>query len=152
MPLILSARNVQVIFTLKGQRARRFQDFSEAEDAIMMPEDVQLVNSVTGATGKKFFSGTAEQGGEVTLKFLPVSDDVKWLFNHAMQVMDNDILNSWSGSIVAPDHGFDHVLTNGALSKTPLGLTFGKGATNRPQWTWDFERIAPNYANAQFQV
>lgn len=133
------------IVTLNGVT---FSGWSEDGDCIMLPQDIAIATSKFGADGRMVTVGTGQKGGPVTFKFSPNSPTVKYLMNQVASLQRGAVI-VWNGSITY-QNGTTVTLERGTLITTDFGQTLGKGDIRNLPFTWDFERVTPDYSAARF--
>lgn len=138
-----SLENVSVI--LNGHTV---QGFSEDADALSLP-NIDLANVVRGADGGIVATSTGDKGGPVILKLRPNSPSVPF-FMSAMAAQQNGASLSWNGIIRDSQNQTNVSLTGGTMTNGPTGQTMGKGSTANREFTFEFERVIPDYLGALF--
>lgn len=122
--------------------------FSDDADALSLP-NIDLANVVRGADGKMVSVSTGEKGGPLVIKLLPNSPSVPFFMN-AVTAQLNGASVKWNGVKRDSINQVNVILSNGTLSNGPLGQTLGKGDAANREFTFEFERIIPDYLAATF--
>jgi len=120
-----------------------FSGWSDDADALSLP-NIDLANVKRGADGKMIAVSTGEKGGPVVMKFLPTSPSVKFMMGMLMAQL-NGASVKWNGWIREPNNQIFVTFINGTLQNAPLGPTIGKGEAKNFEFTWEFERVTPDY-------
>lgn len=113
--------------------------WSDAEDALTLPDAMELSVFKKGADGLLVAGRTGEKGGEVTFKFNANSPSVQTLSNivlalkNGASVTFSGIINFSDGSIVTLDKGI--------LKTAPNGYTLGKGTPKDMVYVFEFQVI-----------
>lgn len=122
--------------------------WSDDADALSMP-NVDLANVTRGAGGTMVSTSTGEKGGPVIIKLLPNSPSAVFFMN-ALAAQQNGASVKWAGVYRDPLNGVVVAVAGGVLTNGPLGQTMGKGETANREFTFEFERITPDYLAANF--
>ena len=125
-----------------------FSGFSDDADAIMLPQEIEMAIAKYGADGRMVTVGTGQKGGPVTLKLQPNSVSVKFMMNSVASIQTGSVIE-WSGSI-RYSNGTTVTLERGTLMSSDYGQTLGKGDVRNLPFTWNFERVTPDYSSANF--
>jgi len=129
----------------------RVSGWSEDTDALMMPEAFELLTVRRGADGRLIGSNTNDRGGPVTLKLLANSPSTAFFMSAAAKLLSEpETIICWYGSVRNTAQGYSFTLENGVLTQFPLGQNAGKGTIANQLFTFEFERIIPDYATASF--
>lgn len=115
------------------------EGWSEDEDALTMPDSIELAVIKKGADGLMVAGRTAEKGGEVTLKLLANSSTVQALQAIVLAEKNGAAVN-FSGVITYND-GSIATLDKGVLKNAPNGYTLGKGAPGTMSYVFEFQVI-----------
>ena len=115
------------------------EGWSEDEDALTMPDAMELAVIKKGADGLMVAGRTGEKGGEVTLKFVANSSSVQTLSAIVLAEKNGAALN-FSGIINFND-GSVVTLDKGVLKTAPNGYTLGKGAPKTMSYVFEFQVI-----------
>ena len=126
----------------------RVVGWGEDGDAITLP-DITVAETVVGADGKLMAQSTGDQGGEVTLKLLPISPSCQFFMQQFAAILRGAQI-VWDGSIDYGPLGARVILQRGVLTAGPAGQTIGKSSAAMREWTFMFETIIPNYDAANF--
>ena len=135
------------IVTLNGHQV---EGWSQDEDALTMPDEVELATVTRGGDGQMFGASTAEIGGPITIKLLPTSPSTKFFLRQVERIRTNSAPNDWSGTVENVVLGYSVSLDGGILVRAPYGHTVGKGAAATRMFTIEFETVSPNYDAALF--
>lgn len=114
--------------------------FSDSEDCLGFPQDLELATVTKGADGKMCGSKTGEKGGEVTIKLLPNSPSAAFfakLIKQQQLGLPIIISGSWSN----PSVGEFIQMKGGILKTGPKGTTYGKGKAGEKVYVIEFETI-----------
>lgn len=122
--------------------------WSDDADALSMP-NVDLANVVRGADGGMVSTSTGDKGGPVIIKLRPNSPSTAFFMN-AVTAQQNGAAVKWNGLYRDPLNQVVVALAGGVLTNAPLGQTMGKGETGNREFTFEFERITPDYQAANF--
>lgn len=133
----------QVALVLNGHTVTGYGDDT---DALSLP-NIDLANVVRGADGKMVSVSTGDKGGPLVIKLLPNSPSVAFFMN-AVTAQLNGASVKWNGLIRDSINQVNVALYNGTLSNAPLGQTMGKGDAGNREFTFEFERITPDYLTA----
>ena len=140
----ISLAHSAVIFN--GHRVR---GWSEDGDVITIP-DVTFAEVVRGADGQLMAQSTADQGGEVVLKLLPISPSCQYFMQQVARILRGAQI-IWNGSIDYSQLGFRAQFSRGVMTMGPVGQTLGKSSAAAREFTFEFESIIPNYDGANFE-
>ncbi len=123
----------------------RVTGLADDENPVELPSIV-LAEVKFGKDGTMFPMGTSMQGGEVMVKLLPTSPQVKdWMRKHA-QIQQGARIN-WSGSYGDSQLGYSTLLEGGVLTEAPSGITPGGSSV---EFKFQFEQITPQFDQAKF--
>ncbi len=125
------------------------QGWSDDSDALMMPDAFELATVRRGATGDMATFSTGDKGGPISIKLLPTSPSLPF-FMQQLAVQLNGGAVVWDGKITNSQSGFGFTLERGVMTAGPLGQTMGRGEVANDTFTFEFERIIPDYAKVQF--
>ena len=125
------------------------QGWSDDSDALMMPDSFELASVRRGATGEMAAFSTGDKGGPVSVKLLPNSPSLPF-FMQQLATQLNGAGAVWDGNIKNSQAGFGFTLVRGVMVSGPLGQTMGSGEVANATFTFEFERIIPDYDKVQF--
>jgi len=130
----------QGVFILNGHVVT---GWSDAEDCLTFPQELELMTMTKGADGKMVASGTGEKGGPVVLKLQPNSPTVGFIAKFIKQ-QQQGLPVIWSASWTSPVSGERVNCKGGALLTAPKGTTYGKGKAAEKVYTFEFELLDEN--------
>lgn len=116
-------------------------------DALMVP-DLELFNITRGATGEMLAVRNGNKGGEVTIKLQPHSPSAIYFIRQIANILNGSYV-LFNGSIEDTLMGYTTSLRNGVLATGASGHTYGQGEVANREFTFNFERIVPDYDTAQ---
>ena len=122
--------------------------WAEDEDALSLPDSVELAYVQRGADGLMAVGGASERGGEVTIKLLSSSPSVQKLQGFVLTQRTGAYV-TWNG-IITYNNGSKIGLINGVLKKAPFGFTLGKGAPKNMEYVFEFSNIEFETITGQF--
>lgn len=117
-----------------------FTGWSDAEDALGMPGDIELSIEKVGADGLAVGQGTGNKGGEVTLKLMPNSPSVAFMSN-LIKRQQQGIPIVYNGSWTHGVSGEKVYLKGGFLKRGPKGTIMGKGNVGEKVYVFYFSVI-----------
>ena len=125
--------------------------WSEDSDALMMPEAFELITTRRGADGQLIGSFTNDLGGPITFKLLPNSSSTGFFMQAGASMLENRrSVICWSGVGRNISQSYDFYLEKGVMTHMPLGQNTGKSSAANQMFTFDFEKIIPDYSRATF--
>lgn len=133
----------QVIVIINGHTVTGWSDDT---DALSLP-NIDLASIVRGADGKMVSVSTGDKGGPVIFKLLANSPSTKFFMN-ALAAQLNNASVKWNGVIRDSINQVNIALVNGTLTNGPVGQTLGKGAAKNAEFTFEFERVVPDYVSS----
>lgn len=128
---------IQGVFTLNKVP---IGGFSDSEDCLGFPDDVEIASVTRGATGEMVGSRTGNKGGAVTIKLLPNSPSVPY-FMGLVKAMDAGSPIALNAKWVNPVAGENVDCKNGIITNAPRGTPYGKGAVGERVYVIEFEEI-----------
>ena len=132
--------------------------WSDDADALLMPDEFEIMNTRFGASGDLSAFRTGMRGGDVTIKLLPTSPTVIHLMKCvAFIIVQNesgtpDNVLTWDGSVTDHANKYKYALRDGVLVAAPLGVTIGSGDAANRMFRFSFPQIIPEYDGASFDT
>jgi len=124
--------------------------FSDDGDALSLPT-IELASVKRGADGVMVGASTGNKGGPVMLKLQPNSDTTKFLMGLVATLQNNGRI-VFDGIVNDIANGIVVRLERGILTEAPTGNTLGKGDIANMEFTFEFERVTPDYSGANFNT
>lgn len=150
----LSRTNVRLDTTKipTATTGERITGWSPDSDALMLPEEIEFFNIAVGGDGQKIGTRTGEGGGEVSFKLMANSTSIPFLMHYVEHLLQpNPRYEVFYGLIHDELNDFTITLSSGLLVKGPAGHTLGVGETSPLTFTFNFERIIPDYSKDLFK-
>lgn len=132
------------VMTLNGHTCQGWADDAEG---IMIP-DITLTNITKGADGLMAVSSTGERGGEIELKFQPLSPSVQF-FGQLLARYQRGLPVIFEGTLVNQPMGINTQFQRGVFTSAPLGQSFGNKDPKVQIYKINFQVILTNYDGMQ---
>ncbi|MBF2754033.1 MAG: hypothetical protein ISN29_02070 [Gammaproteobacteria bacterium AqS3] len=120
------------------------------DDPPYMIETDDFTETMKGQDGKYNIHNRFDEGGILTMHFMPYSPAVKWLIEQAMdrnaKLRGRERGNIYTCSLTDPDRGGQWYMTGGTLKHAPIMMNPTQTYTAR----FEFEVIAANVDSADF--
>jgi hypothetical protein len=144
-PTAFSGKDVMFSLTAAGPAGAGatteiLEGFAGVSDAIKFDESQEIVTYREGMDGYLFFAQTGRQGGVVTIKMLPSSPKLGFLFTNA-QLQKSGMNISWAGKLVLVSQKINAVLDKGMMLTYPTFATIGMNNIDDYQFSFYFAVI-----------
>ena len=123
---------------------QKLDGFAGVSDAIKFDEAQEIITFREGMDGYIFFAQTGRKGGLVTVKMLPNSPSLGFLFTKAQIQKDGGNLN-WEGEIELLSQKISADLKKGMLVTAPTFGTLGMNNIDDYQFSFYFTEINAHY-------
>ena len=135
----------QCTLTINGHEVEGYA----SDNALEMPDEMEMVTSETGADGQHKRVATAERGGQVSVYLFYNSRSALHFEQLAVERETAEQREEITGSFQDHSTGRSYSLQKGELMMAPRGVTFSSGSVNDRKFTFDFEVIEPSVEGAQ---
>ena len=125
------------------------EGWSEDSGALTLPDAFEFASVRRGASGDMVAFSTGDCGGPVSLSLLPTSPSAVFLMKLVNKIHNSRARVIWEGSVKHTPTGASALLNRGILMSAPLWYTMGKGEVGNLTFTWEFEKIIPNFDNVK---
>lgn len=146
MSTILSIESISVI--LNGHTV---EGWSDDNDALSLPEGIELANVTRGADGRMVGATTGNKGGQVRIKLQANSPSTKFFMGKLTEQIRGAVI-TYNGTVVDSRLGTSVRLYRGVMMSGPMGQTIGKGSAPNREFIFEFESVIPNYAGANISA
>ena len=140
MPTQLS--HLKQVLILNGTRVSGLADASPPIDF----PTIELLEDTWGKDGTLYTVATERLGGEVTIKLLPTSPDVKRFLRWFAQIQNGQRIR-FEGSYGDPELNFSTLMQGGEMKSCPPTIIPGVDF----EVMFVFEKLTPQYDSARFE-
>ena len=127
------------------------EGWSDADDALMLPDKIPVAVAKFGADGKMAAYSTGQQGGPVMYKLLATSNTAAFLYRELVkQRKGEEQALQWTCDVSHANSGVSIHMEGGILTDGPMGPRLGAGNAADEEFEITFETINANYDSANF--
>ena len=127
-----------------GATTEILEGFAGVSDAIKFDESQEIVTYREGMDGYLFFAQTGRKGGVVTIKMLPSSPKLNFLFTNS-ELQKSGMNISWAGELVLVSQKISAKLNKGMMLTSPTFATIGMNNIDDYQFSFYFTEILASY-------
>lgn len=124
---------------------RRISGLASGDNPVELPT-ITITEETFSSDGIMYTMDTSVKGGEVKVKLIPTSNDVKEFMRDFARIQQGERI-AYNGSYGDSELGYNTALRGGVMKMAPPGITPGVNA----EFTFVFEETIPEFDNAQFR-
>ena len=155
MPISIGLSNITVTLSPEGGAGagaggggHTIEGWSDADDALMLPDKVPVAVAKFGADGHMATFSTGQRGGPVMFKLLPTSPTTAYLYDHLNRQREGAEAAVWNCQ-ASHTSGASISMEGGILTDGPLGPRIGSGNIADEEFEITFQRIYTDYTGAK---